>query len=53
MLISVSGCRTLNVSNATACNVGFDYGDSGVNEQNVDALLAHYCICVDKSFCER
>ena len=45
------GCKTAPVTNATACEVGFDYKDTGVNERNARALLAHYCICKDKSAC--
>lgn len=48
-----SGCRTIDVSNATACHVGFDYYDTGANDQNVMALRAHYCICVDEKACEK
>lgn len=49
----VSGCRTIDVTNATACHVGFDYYDTGANDQNVKALMAHYCICVDSKACEK
>lgn len=53
LTLCVSGCRTWGASNATACRVGFDYTDTGVNDQNARALLKHYCICVDEALCER
>ena len=40
-----NGCKTFRSSNASACRVGFDYADTGVNERNARALLVHYCIC--------
>lgn len=46
------GCKTVVVTNATACHVGFDYKDPGVNNRNARALLAHYCICVDEKLCK-
>lgn len=48
----LTGCKTVTVSNTTACHVGFDYDDKGVNEQNAKALLAHYCICFDETICD-
>ena len=51
-LMCVSGCKTLKTSNATACHVGFDYSDEGVNERNARALLKHYCLCFDEGACK-
>ena len=52
MLMCVSGCETVQITNATACEVGFDYKDKGVNNQNARALLVHYCICHDNKLCK-
>lgn len=52
LILCVNGCKTVNVSNTTACQVGFDYSDNGVNEQNARALLSHYCICYDEELCK-
>ena len=46
------GCKTFQASNASACRVGFDYQDPGVNEQNARALLVHYCLCNRASACD-
>ena len=46
------GCTKLQVSNASACLVPFDYADEGVNEQNARALLMYYCICKDARMCK-
>lgn len=48
----VSGCGTLRTTNATACYVGFDYTDEGVNDKNARALLKHYCICFNEDVCK-
>lgn len=48
----VNGCARLQVTNASACRVGFDYADEGVNNQNARALLEHYCLCVDDKLCK-
>ena len=45
MLISTLGCRSVTVNNDTACYVGFDYSDTGVNTRNATALIRHFCIC--------
>ena len=47
-----SGCKTWRASNATACRVGFDYKDPGVNDQNARALLKHYCLCKGSPVCQ-
>lgn len=47
-----AGCKTFQASNASACNVGFDYKDPGVNDTNARALLVHYCLCVDDKLCK-
>lgn len=52
MMTSVSGCKTFQASNASACKVGFDYKDPGVNDTNARALLVHYCLCVDEKLCK-
>lgn len=46
------GCTKLQVSNASACLVPFDYADEGVNEQNARALLMYYCVCKDARMCK-
>ena len=51
LIMCVSGCKTLNTTNATACHVGFDYADTSVNDRNARALLKHYCICFDDKLC--
>lgn len=43
-----TGCRTIK-NNHTTCYVGFDYKDKGVNDQNVKALVRHYCLCNPES----
>lgn len=45
MLISILGCKSITISNDTACHVGFDYTDTGVNSRNATALIRHFCIC--------
>ena len=52
LTLYASGCATFPATNRTACYVGFDYTDEGVNDQNARALLKHYCICVDEALCE-
>lgn len=52
LMMFIVGCKTLTVTNATACEVGFDYKDPNVNEQNARALLTHYCICKDEKLCQ-
>lgn len=47
----LSGCKTYQASNASACVIPFDYGDTGVNDKNARALLIHYCICKDERAC--
>lgn len=47
-----AGCTKLQISNASACLVPFDYGDEGVNDQNAKALLIHYCLCKDENACQ-
>ena len=53
MIPFLTGCVRFQASNATACNVGFDYDDNSVNKQNKKALLVHYCICFDDKLCEK
>lgn len=52
LALCASGCKTWRASNATACRVGFDYKDPGVNDQNARALLTHYCLCVNPRPCQ-
>ena len=52
MCFIISGCKTFQASNASACAIPFDYGDSGANIANKRALLIHYCLCKDESVCK-
>ena len=47
----ISGCATSVGSNASACQIVFDYRDPGVNERNARALLVHYCLCHNPRIC--
>lgn len=49
MMLSIAGCKSISPSNATACHVGFDYSDTGVNTRNATALIRHFCICNPKN----
>lgn len=45
MMILSAGCKSYQISDNSACYVGFDYSDCNVNQQNKRALLKHFCIC--------
>lgn len=52
MMMLLTGCKTFQASNASACVIPFDYGDAGANMTNKRALLIHYCLCKDESVCK-
>lgn len=49
----VGSCKSYQTSNASVCQIPFDYGDKGVNDTNARGLLIYYCLCKDETPCKK